>query len=183
VARAFDSVTLTHENAAQALEILVNPANLPCLVHCYDGTSTTGLVVMCLRKLQSISMSFAVTEFERFQRAELAEPMDDEERLFVESFKHDIRAPSVTPKWLWESPTNTDHGGPHLRLSAGSKASPKTLEDGGLENVDGTRLADAGTLDHIIKESAVLEVRTCYAFILLPPIPISWSLLWSRLCS
>jgi hypothetical protein len=133
VARTFDSVTLTHEVATQALEVLVDPKNLPCLLHCYDGTTTTGLVVLCLRKAQSIALAFAESEFSRFQRNEVYEPMTDEERMFVESFrKHDIRTPDVTPRWLWDGASDpSEQSFPQVQRGgrSGGPSNPSSAPD------------------------------------------------------
>ncbi len=46
----------------------IQAERLPLLVHCMDGTLTTGLAIMCLRKLQLISFEYAAAEFLRFTR-------------------------------------------------------------------------------------------------------------------
>jgi len=44
---------------------MIDPDNLPIYVHCLDGASVTGLVVCCLRKLQTWNISSAMGEFLR----------------------------------------------------------------------------------------------------------------------
>jgi tyrosine-protein phosphatase OCA6 len=39
---------------------------MPMLVHCVDGANVTGLVVMCLRKIQQWHISSAKAEFCRY---------------------------------------------------------------------------------------------------------------------
>ena len=48
--------------------ITLQPESLPLLVHCLTGIVSTGLAVMCLRKLQNISSAYAEAEFARFTR-------------------------------------------------------------------------------------------------------------------
>ena len=47
-----DEVTITHERAAEILQVLVSPERQPVYLHCLDGVAVTGTLVMCLRKLQ-----------------------------------------------------------------------------------------------------------------------------------
>lgn len=61
-----EDVTLAQSDVQRVLALLLNPSAQPLLVHCTDGRVTTGLMVMCLRKLQLYSMAFASTEFLRF---------------------------------------------------------------------------------------------------------------------
>lgn len=158
VSRTFDSVTLTHEMATQALEVLVDPTRLPCLVHCYDGTTTTGLVVMCLRKLQGIGMPFAQSEFARFQRSEIVEPITDEERLFVESFKHDVRVPAVPPPWLWGGASG-DPRGTGSPPTDGSASDSHSGHDGEQADSSESHTPLTHALHRAANESAALAVR------------------------
>ncbi len=43
----------------------IEPSNLPLFIHCLDGANVTGVVVMCLRKLQNWNLSATFTEFTR----------------------------------------------------------------------------------------------------------------------
>ncbi len=63
-----ESVTIQPKMMAQILEILIRRESLPCYVHCLDGANVTGLVMMCLRKLQHFALNYAFTEFYRFVR-------------------------------------------------------------------------------------------------------------------
>lgn len=108
--------------------------------------------MLCLRKLQSISMQFAVTEFEKFQRAELAEPLSNEERLFVESFKHNIHAPPSIPPWLTDTPDDTELGVPHLI------GLTRPVQEDSVDSEGEAGRPDPATLYHVIKRSQELEV-------------------------
>ena len=48
-------------------KIAINPKNLPLLFHCMNGVEITGLLVMCFRKMETISLSFAMTEYMRLR--------------------------------------------------------------------------------------------------------------------
>eukprot|EP00455_Lapot_gusevi_P010791 TRINITY_DN14921_c0_g2_i2.p1 TRINITY_DN14921_c0_g2~~TRINITY_DN14921_c0_g2_i2.p1 ORF type:complete len:187 (+),score=21.80 TRINITY_DN14921_c0_g2_i2:279-839(+) len=80
---------------AELLSILINTENLPCYIHCTDGANNTGLVLMCLRKLQNWAISLILSEFGRYVRDV------SEESQFVESFKEEIMIPPAIPRWLW----------------------------------------------------------------------------------
>ena len=63
-----DEVTLSHEQAAELLQLLVTPERQPIYVHCLDGVTVTGTLIMCLRKLQRWAMPPIVAEYSRFDR-------------------------------------------------------------------------------------------------------------------
>ena len=63
-----DEVTLTHERAAELLHLLVTPERQPVYVHCLDGVTATGTLIMCLRKLQRWALPPIVAEYTRFDR-------------------------------------------------------------------------------------------------------------------
>eukprot|EP00041_Stephanoeca_diplocostata_P030909 m.946831 g.946831 ORF g.946831 m.946831 type:complete len:448 (+) comp23847_c0_seq53:222-1565(+) len=109
VVRSMDTITLTHENVCAVLEWVINPCNFPCLVHCYDGTHTTGLVMMCLRKLQMLDPAFMEAEFERYQRSETVEPVTADEHRMVETFKQHVQIPAQIPTWLWDGIRPDEH--------------------------------------------------------------------------
>jgi tyrosine-protein phosphatase OCA6 len=89
VQKAKETVTLSTANTIQVLHYMISPAYFPLFVHCLNGANVTGLVVMCLRKLQCISKSFSTAEFCRFIGEGVVSPEESE---FVESF-----IPSVSP--------------------------------------------------------------------------------------
>ncbi|KAI8979201.1 protein-tyrosine phosphatase, partial [Mycotypha africana] len=60
-----DNIPLTYNKTLLALQIMIDPNNLPLYVHCLDGADVTGLVVACLRKLQMWGVSSAMEEFSR----------------------------------------------------------------------------------------------------------------------
>jgi tyrosine-protein phosphatase OCA6 len=47
-----DEVTLSQDRAAAILQLLALPERQPVYLHCLDGVSVTGTLMMCLRKLQ-----------------------------------------------------------------------------------------------------------------------------------
>ncbi|KAF9317291.1 hypothetical protein BG003_000972 [Podila horticola] len=94
-----DNVPLTYNRAVEAVQVMIDPENLPIYVHCLDGASVTGLVVCCLRKLQTWNISSALGEFLRFLRGGV---ISSEESVFVEKFASEIEIAKPIPPWLWE---------------------------------------------------------------------------------
>ena len=106
VARFRDEVTLGSSLISQLLALLVDRSQLPLLLHCVDGTHISGLVVLCLRKLQLWSRAASQAEFGRFAHLSSAEAQ------FVESFGGElatISLPGSTPDWLWGGGQYTRH--------------------------------------------------------------------------
>ncbi|CAO3565156.1 unnamed protein product [Mortierella alpina] len=94
-----DNVPLTYNRAVEAVQIIIDPDNLPIYVHCLDGASVTGLVVCCVRKLQTWNVSSAMGEFLRYLRGGV---ISSEESVFVEKFASEIEISKPIPPWLWE---------------------------------------------------------------------------------
>eukprot|EP00050_Salpingoeca_kvevrii_P010328 m.7709 g.7709 ORF g.7709 m.7709 type:complete len:236 (+) comp2791_c0_seq2:52-759(+) len=100
VKQACENVTLLPEQALLFLELVLNAENHPILVHCVNGTNTTGLVIAAVRKLQNISPAFAIAEFCRFTEDRVVLP---EELQFVESLRAELQVPAHIPSWLWHN--------------------------------------------------------------------------------
>ncbi|KAF9131029.1 hypothetical protein BGW39_002340 [Mortierella sp. 14UC] len=94
-----DNVPLTYNRAVEAVQVIIDPDNLPIYIHCLDGAVVTGLVVCCLRKLQTWNISSAMGEFLRFLRGGV---ISSEESVFVEKFGSEIEISKPIPPWLWE---------------------------------------------------------------------------------
>ncbi|KAG0204235.1 hypothetical protein BGX28_003763 [Mortierella sp. GBA30] len=94
-----DNVPLTYNRAVEAVQVIIDPDNLPIYVHCLDGASVTGLVICCLRKLQTWNISSAMGEFLRYLRGGV---ISSEESVFVEKFASEIEISKSIPPWLWE---------------------------------------------------------------------------------
>ena len=108
------SVTLGKGTALEVLEVLVNPANLPVLVHCMDGTHVTGLVILVLRKLQNYNLGASLNECVRSLK-ESSAGVSAEERHFVETCKGSIVLPMTLPAWLWGGKRVAGHS--HFKLT------------------------------------------------------------------
>mmetsp|Transcript_23748 Transcript_23748/g.69715 ORF Transcript_23748/g.69715 Transcript_23748/m.69715 type:complete len:316 (+) Transcript_23748:33-980(+) len=102
-----DEVTLTQERAASILQLLILPERQPVFIHCLDGISVTGTILMCLRKLQRWVAPSIHAEFLRFASSDgasvLAAPPAHIAQ-FVDYFKVESVAaefsPSDVPEWL-----------------------------------------------------------------------------------
>ncbi|KAI9592871.1 tyrosine phosphatase family-domain-containing protein [Syncephalis fuscata] len=96
VAKPKEGVTLSFSRATRVLQLLVDVDNLPAYIHCLDGTSVTGLVIACLRRLQLWDLRCAMAEYCRFVSPE------SDEKAFVERFHGDMLIQDrILPAWLW----------------------------------------------------------------------------------
>ena len=82
--KAKDAIPLTFAKVTQVLQILVDATNHPLYIHCLDGAMVTGVILLCLRKLQMWLLSSAMIEFSRFMRDGV---IGSEESEFVEKFQ------------------------------------------------------------------------------------------------
>ncbi|KAL6041325.1 putative tyrosine-protein phosphatase OCA6 [Balamuthia mandrillaris] len=113
VGRSKDEINTPPKLVTEILETLIDPRNLPVYIHGFDGANVTGVVVMCLRKLQNWNLSVTFTEFTRFTRGNSISSIESE---FVETFKTEIKVPPVIPHWLWQGRRNVRHPSMRLRL-------------------------------------------------------------------
>jgi tyrosine-protein phosphatase SIW14 len=61
-----DAVNVTDEQIAKILETIVDPVNLPVLVHCNQGKHRTGCVIGALRRSQGWHLENALLEYQHF---------------------------------------------------------------------------------------------------------------------
>eukprot|EP00903_Cladosiphon_okamuranus_P006671 g6513.t1 len=92
-----EAVTVSSQQVAQVLAILVDKSRLPALVHCPDGRVLCGVVLWCLRRLQCWDDRASAAEFARFS---CVLPPPEVEK-FVESFGEEVTIPQSVPRWLW----------------------------------------------------------------------------------
>lgn len=99
-----EDVGLTHERAAELLQLLVLPERQPVYVHCLDGIGVTGTLIMCLRKLQRWGPPPLVSEYSRFFRDGLEVPLPPPPHVlaFLHAFKPDLELARLLPKRLPE---------------------------------------------------------------------------------
>eukprot|EP01050_Picozoa_sp_SAG11_P010255 SAG11_NODE_1017_length_6163_cov_6.440303_5_plen_283_part_00 len=124
--RFTDEVTFTPSVMTQILEILINADNYPLLLHCIDGANNTGLVIMCLRKLQNWAPAPGLAEFARFVPGEVSSA---HARQFLNGYHGDIALPSKIPPWLWGGARCSRHPSLTIRQAAGAQSSA-VLESG-----------------------------------------------------
>eukprot|EP00698_Gefionella_okellyi_P021654 TRINITY_DN7066_c0_g2_i1.p1 TRINITY_DN7066_c0_g2~~TRINITY_DN7066_c0_g2_i1.p1 ORF type:complete len:266 (+),score=27.25 TRINITY_DN7066_c0_g2_i1:38-835(+) len=106
VASSKEKAVMRTHTVVQVLQTIIDPANLPLYIHCQDGVRASGIVIMCLRKLQRWNMTAIVAEYCRFTRgAEISR----KESEYVESFKADIVVPHAVPRWLWRGHREESH--------------------------------------------------------------------------
>ncbi|KAJ3199914.1 hypothetical protein HDU67_002428 [Dinochytrium kinnereticum] len=80
---------------------MTDASKLPMYIHCLDGTTVTGVMIMLLRRLQVWSIPCAVAERARFLGGGGAVAAEEVE--FVERFsgEFELANPLVIPRWLW----------------------------------------------------------------------------------
>ncbi|CAM9274729.1 unnamed protein product [Pylaiella littoralis] len=105
-----EAVTLSSQQVAQVLSILVNNDHLPALVHCPDGRVLSGVVLWCLRRFQCWDERASAEEFARFCGVV---PSREVEK-FVESYGEEVTVPPNVPRWLWGG--DRAHWHPTIRI-------------------------------------------------------------------
>jgi tyrosine-protein phosphatase OCA6 len=93
-----DVLSMTEPLVAAVLSLLLDTARHPLFLHCRDGGHNTGLVVMCLRRLQHWTNEAIHDEHRRYTKG--GESHYQEEQ-FVEAFSGPVLVPHPIPRWLW----------------------------------------------------------------------------------
>ncbi|KAJ2356544.1 protein-tyrosine-phosphatase [Coemansia erecta] len=94
-----ENVTLTDEIVSQCLELMTDASRTPLYIHCLDGSNVTGVVVMCLRKLQLWRIASLQNEYLRFEQDGEIIPEESE---FVEAYAGKaLVLPNPVVDWLW----------------------------------------------------------------------------------
>ena len=118
LAKYNDGFTHTPELVATILAQVLDPANRPVFLHCLDGRQNTGLVIMCLRKLQNWCLSSIIDEFRRYTKSN---DFTFEEQQFVQTFSATVMLPETIPPWLRNAQYPYFSRFPHALLSGNSK--------------------------------------------------------------
>ncbi|GAB5370121.1 hypothetical protein AAMO2058_001464800 [Amorphochlora amoebiformis] len=114
VSKYKESVSIRVDKARDIIESLIKPEAGPLYIHCIDGQQVTGLIIMCLRKLQNWSTSAIYSEFSRFVPER---KVPSEEKQFLGRFdggELGLLLPSRIPKWLWQGIKTHRH--PSIRI-------------------------------------------------------------------
>ncbi|PRP77163.1 hypothetical protein PROFUN_15044 [Planoprotostelium fungivorum] len=106
-------VTASPTVMSQILTLMIDTDNLPLFIHCLDGAHTTGVVIMCLRRIQNWNLSVIFSEFTRYTRDA---HIGSEESNYVESFKKEVIIPMSIPLWLWQGQRVTNHMTMNIKL-------------------------------------------------------------------
>lgn len=101
-----DGFSHTDQLVASIVAQLIDPANHPLFIHCRDGAHNTGIVVMCLRRLQNWTLQAIYDEFVRYTKSNA---ITFEEKQFVESFHAKVIIPPRIPSWLWDGVRRCKH--------------------------------------------------------------------------
>ncbi|KAJ2701584.1 protein-tyrosine-phosphatase [Coemansia sp. IMI 203386] len=101
-----ENVTITSAVASQCLELLTDPTHAPLYLHCLDGSNVTGVIVMCLRKLQLWRVASYQNEYLRFEQDGEIIPEESE---FVEAYNGEgLVLANPYAQWLWPSRVSAD---------------------------------------------------------------------------
>lgn len=93
-----DGFSHTAQFVAELLTHLLNVDNHPVFMHCMDGRQNTGIVVMCLRKLQNWGLKAIVDEFSRYTKDS---SFEYGEQNFVQRFDtFTVELPKCVPVWF-----------------------------------------------------------------------------------
>jgi len=106
-------VTLLPHLVSHILSLIIDASSLPVFLHCLDGAHTTGLLIMCLRKLQNWGLTVILSEFTRFTRDSQIHTTESE---FLENFKREVFIPVNIPKWLWQGERILKHPIMNIKL-------------------------------------------------------------------
>jgi len=133
-----DSLPLTYAKVAQIIQIILDTSKLPIFVHCLDGSVITGVIFMCLRKLQLWDSSIIHIEYRRYTRDD---DISSEAIEFLEKYNGEIIIPEKIPHWLWNGQIPfKKHPSMKIRLpdlvESESKASPENLSNQNQNNND-----------------------------------------------
>ncbi|CAI4050229.1 hypothetical protein SKDZ_14G2890 [Saccharomyces kudriavzevii ZP591] len=90
-------VNIPSDLLTMALQIVLNPANQPILIHCNRGKHRTGCLMGCIRKLQNWSLTMIFDEYRRFAFPK-ARALDQQ---FIEMYDDDeIKRIASEKNWL-----------------------------------------------------------------------------------
>jgi len=78
-----------------------------------NGVEVTGLIIMCMRKMQSYPLTYAMMEFQRFVKEGV---VSLEETEFFENFRLEVKVSEDIPPWLWGGDPQYAVTHPPLRL-------------------------------------------------------------------
>ncbi|PXF48107.1 hypothetical protein BWQ96_02059 [Gracilariopsis chorda] len=113
-----DGFSHTPRLVSTLLSHMIDATNHPLFLHCRDGGHNTGLVVMCLRRLQNWNLSSIFEEFMRYTKNNL---ISFAEKQFVECFNTAVTIPPCIPTWLWDGVRHKRH--PFIQLQLQSSRS------------------------------------------------------------
>ncbi|KAI7829943.1 tyrosine phosphatase family-domain-containing protein [Kickxella alabastrina] len=101
-----ENVTVTDTIVSQCLELVTDPTKSPLYLHCLDGSNVTGVIIMCLRKLQLWRIASYQNEYLRFEQDGEIIPEESE---FVETYRGTgLVLPNPFVSWLWPGRNSAD---------------------------------------------------------------------------
>lgn len=148
-----DGFSHTPDLVASVISNLIDPKNHPLFLHCRDGGHNSGLVVMCLRRLQNWSLSSIHAEFKRYTKSN---EITYVEKQFVECFHATVTIPVRIPKWLWDGVRHSKHPSFSLQLEKHDMAVPPTsLKNCNVSRSRQTRLFESLTTTPVQQDKEI----------------------------
>lgn len=114
-----DVLSMAESLVAEVLAVLLDPARHPVFIHCRDGGHNTGLVIMCLRRLQHWTNEAIHGEHRRYTKGG---EIHYQEQQFVEAFSGPVSIPHPIPPWLWGGLPIRSH--PCVKIQYAPRPSP-----------------------------------------------------------
>jgi tyrosine-protein phosphatase OCA6 len=128
-------IGLSVSTITDLLLLICNENNLPLYIHSVHGGHTTGLVIMCLRKLQMWSPRATFFEFNQFV-SDSCEPFEEE---FYNSFTATLELRPPRPAWLKQLRGRRSH--PTMNVILSEEAETDSDDEG--DDADAAEKPDA----------------------------------------
>lgn len=116
-------IVITASAITEIITLMCNTRNLPLYIHSVGGGHTTGLVVMCLRRLQMWSSRAMFAEFDQY----VMDGFESCEEEFIGNFKTTFELEPPRPMWLSQLSGQKTH--PTLRVILPDEASDSNSEE------------------------------------------------------
>ena len=116
-------IVITASQITEIMTLMCNTNNLPLYIHSVGGGHTSGLVVLCLRRLQMWSTHAMVSEFNQY----VMDGIESCEEEFISNFKATIELPLPRPRWLTQLSGQKTH--PTMRVILPDETSGSNSED------------------------------------------------------
>lgn len=115
-------LSMSEALVAEMIAFLLDETNHPVFLHCRDGGHNTGLIIMCLRRLQHWTNEAIHDEHRRYTKGN---EIHYQEEQFVEAFSGPVRIPAMLPAWLWGGACIRTHPSVKILYEPGTSPVPQ----------------------------------------------------------